>query len=51
MLKNNLIVINPNTLVYSILNVYDKFEIKKRLHNTYFNKIIGMNTNIVKMKI
>ena len=43
MLKNNLIVLNPNTSVLNLKNRNDKLEIENRKKYTYCNKIIGYN--------
>lgn len=43
MLKNNLMVFNPKTLVFSLWNIYDRQHIEQRRKNTYYNKIIGTN--------
>jgi len=41
--NNNLVIVKPKQLVLSQLRQKDTLEIEKRVKNTYFNKIIGIN--------
>jgi hypothetical protein len=42
MLKSNLIVFIPKSLILNPKNIYDKEEIERRKKNTYYSKIIGI---------
>ena len=42
--NNNVVLINPKQLVLSQLRQKDTLEIERREKNTYYNKIIGINT-------
>jgi hypothetical protein len=44
MYKNNLLSFNPRNLVFNAKIYPEKLEINKRINNTYYNKIIGINT-------
>ena len=42
--NNNVVIVNPKQLVLSQLRQKDTLEIERREKNTYYNKIIGINT-------
>ena len=44
MFKNRLIVLNVTKLALNANNKYDNYMIKQRENNTFYNKIIGINT-------
>ena len=44
MFKNRLFVLNITKLILSTNNKYDNYMIKQRENNTFYNKIIGINT-------
>jgi len=44
MYKNNLVSFNPRNLVFNAKIYPEQLEINKRINNTYYNKIIGINT-------
>ena len=43
-MNNNIIIVNPKQLVLSQSRQKDTLEIERREKNTYYNKIIGINT-------
>ena len=45
-MNNNVVIVNPKQLVLSKLRQKDTLEIERREKNTYYNKIIGINTKI-----
>ena len=42
--NNNVVIVNPKQLVLSQSRQKDTLEIERREKNTYYNKIIGINT-------
>jgi hypothetical protein len=42
--NNNVVIVNPKQLILSHLTQKDTLEIEQREKNTYYNKIIGINT-------
>ena len=44
--NNNVVIVNPKQLVLSQSRQKDTLEIERREKNTYYNKIIGINTKI-----
>ena len=43
-MNNNVVIVNPKLLVLSQSRQKDTLEIERREKNTYYNKIIGINT-------
>ena len=44
--NRNVVIVNPKLLVLSQSRQKDTLEIERREKNTYYNKIIGINTKI-----
>ena len=44
--NKNVVIVNPKLLVLSQSRQKDTLEIERREKNTYYNKIIGINTKI-----
>lgn len=42
--NNNVVIVNPKQLILSHFSQKDTLEIEQREKNTYYNKIIGINT-------
>ena len=42
--NNNVVIVNPKQLVLSQSRQKDTLEIERREKNTYYSKIIGINT-------
>ena len=45
-MNNSVVIVNPKQLVLSQSRQKDTLEIERREKNTYYNKIIGINTKI-----